>query len=304
MKINSSELIKKMRDDMGLTQSEMAARLYIEQRTLSRIETGKQKMDMWVFVSMMEIMGNPTEDFWLLYLETEEYEAYKQYRRLKKTLHNNNHDEKLELISKLESGAFTNKRFVKQFIAFVKTTALNKNISDAERLTQLQAAIRMSRPDFDENAVADYRLNHNEVYILNDMAGTLYAVGEKERGIALSQALVASRENIQASEEDKAVLFPAIMSNLSTMLGQTGRYKESLHYCETALKICRENNNAMYIPVLLHNMASCMCLLGEVEAIWKPHLVRAYYCAYAIGNTNAGEIVKESAEKDFGIKKL
>ena len=53
MRINSNELIKQMRKDMRISQEEMAERLQISTRQLSRIETGEREMDLWQFISLV-----------------------------------------------------------------------------------------------------------------------------------------------------------------------------------------------------------------------------------------------------------
>ena len=68
-----------------------------------------------------------------------------------------------------------------------------------------------------------------------------------------------------------------------------------------AIKICRECSNLLYVPIILYNMANCLHLLGEEEQIYKPHIIRAYHCAYAIGDTRIAQIIKKDAEDDFGI---
>ena len=85
------------------------------------------------------------------------------------------------------------------------------------------------------------------------------------------------------------------------MLGKANRYKESLAVCNNAIEICREYNRLRLVSIILHNMASCYRLLGEEEQIYKPHLIRAYHCAYAIGDNETANIIKKDAEKDFGI---
>jgi len=95
-----------------------------------------------------------------------------------------------------------------------------------------------------------------------------------------------------------------LMFNLSTMLGRSEKYKESLKYCTDALEICREYNNLRYVPWILYNMASCYRLQGEEVQIYKTHLVRAYHCAYAIGDKEATQVIKDDAEKSFGIVDL
>ena len=43
-------------------------------------------MDIWQFISTLELLSQPTEDFWLLYLDSDEYESYEKYRKIRRSL--------------------------------------------------------------------------------------------------------------------------------------------------------------------------------------------------------------------------
>ena len=300
MRINSGELIKKMRKDMGMSQENLAEQLHISPRHMARIESGSANMDIWQFMSILELLGQPTEDFWLLYLNTKEYEEYRAYRRIKKLLHDRNFSEVRKILPEFETSLLSKQFFIRQFVAYVKVK-IDKEISHEQALEKLYEAVRMSKPDYEENRVAEYRLTYNEVGILVEIAGRLSIMGERDRAITLTKAIIESREESRTSEEDRTTLFPALMTNLSTMLGKAKRYKESIAICNEAIEICREHNRLRLVPVILYNMASCYHLLGEEEQIYKPHLIRAYHCAYAIGDNEAANIIKKDAEDRFDI---
>ena len=300
MKINSGELIKKMRKDMGISQTELAERLFLSGRQLSRIETGEVDMDIWQFASILELMGQPSDDFWLLYLETDEYDEYKTYKHIKRLLRDGRLNDVKKLLHDLEKKDLAKRPLISQFVMFVNVI-VDKEMPMDQALDILYKAIQMSIPDFNENNVSEYRLTYNEIYIITGIAIRLNSMGERDRSINLTRSIIESRENSRVSEEDKADIFPALMANLSTMLGVTGKFKESLTCCNQALEICREYNNLRFIPNILYNIASCHRKMGEEEQTYKPYLVRAYHCAYAIGNNVVANIIKSDAEKNFGI---
>jgi len=300
MKINSSEIIKKMRKDMGISQEVLAEQLYISPRQVQRIESGEAGIDIWQFMSMLELLGQPTEDFWILYLDTKEYDDYRMYRRIKRLIHARDFSEVRDILPEFEEGLLSKQPFIRQFIAYVKVK-VDKEIPPKQAIEKLYEAIHMSKPDFDESKVSEYRLTYNEISTLIELASRLFDMGEKDRAIALKYAMIESRGSLRASEEDMIKILPALMSNLSTMLGISGRYKECLKVCERAVEICREYRNYHFIPVVLHNMASALKDLGEEEQIYKPHLVRAYHCAYAMGQIEIARLLKKDAEEDFGI---
>jgi len=300
MKVNSGEIIKKMRREMGISQENLAEQLHVSPRHMTRIESGETDMDIWQFMSILELLGQPTEDFWLLYLDTKEYDDYRTYRQIKRFLFERNFSEIRDILPKFEEGILSKQFFIRQFIAYVKVK-VDKEISPDQAIEKLYEVMHMSKPGFSEEKISEYRLTYNEIGTLIEFATRLFQMGERDRAIALKVSMIESRENLRASEEDKAKTLPALMSNLSTMLGKAGRYKECLKYCERAIEICREYNNFRLVPKILNNMASALKDLGEEEQIYKPHLVRAYHCAYAMGYTETARIIKKDAEEDFGI---
>jgi transcriptional regulator with XRE-family HTH domain len=303
MKTTNSDLIKNMRKEMNMSQEEMAEQLYISVRHLQRIESGQSDIEMWQIVSMLELMGRPTEDFWTLYLDTEEYNEYRMYRHLRTLLHVGKLVEVEELLPEFEKRELSQKLLPKQFIAYAKIL-LDKEISTKEAIEKLYEVIRMSKSNFDENKIITYRLTDNEINALIEIAGRFAELGDLDAAIAIQKAMIESSKKFIMSEEGKASALPTLMSNHSTVLGRAKRYKESLKCCEEALEISREHAKATHIPVLLKNMASCHRLLGEEEDIWLPLLRRAYHCAYALGKTEQAKRIKKSAEEDFGITNL
>jgi len=292
---------------MRINQEELAERMYISPRQLSRIETGEKQLDIWQFVSILETLGLPSEDYWLLYLETQEYEDYRRYRLLKRLIReeqlNEQYIESKKVLAQLEDSLLAQQPFIRQFVAYVKIK-VSVELSPEQAIKELYKALSISKPDFDENKVSEYRLNYNEIFLINNLASRYGKLKNYERAIALYKGIIEGRKKIQASEDDKAALFPPIMFSLSNMLGMFGKHKESLKYCERALEVCREYDNLRLVPRIMHNMAINQQLLNEEERVYRLNLVRAYHCAYAIGDNSTAITIKKDAEENFGITDL
>jgi len=236
----------------------------------------------------------------LLYLDTKEYEEYRKFRWLKRLISNKQLTEATELLSKFEGSVLSKQLFIRQFISFVKIK-INGEMSDEETINALHKVIRMSKPKYEECKVAGYRLTSNEISALIEIASRYFSNRQESKAIVLTQAIIESRDRIRASEEDKAIFLPALMSNLSTMLGKVGRYKESLHYCNRAVDISREYNNFRLVPLLLYNAATSHYLLGEEKCVYKTEIIRAYHCAYAMGQYDVAKMIKKSAKAELGF---
>jgi len=293
MKTNSAEIIKSMRKEMGLSQEEMAEQLFISVRQLARIESGEAGMDVWQFITTLELLGTPSEDFWLLYLDSAEYASYRDYKRLKRQLSKGDWSEAKDIIADIEKSPLVKQPIVKQFVLYVKT-ALDMKEPSNETMDDFLKAMRMSKPNFDESKISEYRMSYNEISIALDMAACLSVFKEYDRAIILVQSMLDGRENSKVSEEDKAALFPSLFYALASLLRSAGKYKEALGACEKAVEACREYNNLKRIPEMLFCMADCYHKLGEEEHIYKTHLVRSYHVAYGIGRNDAAAAIKRT----------
>jgi len=294
------ELVKKLRKEVGLSQEKTAEKMGISQRYLSYIETGKLEMDIWEFIFLMEVLGHPKENFWMLYLDSTEYENYLTYRHLNKLLRDNKLEEASKLLPDFEKGVLAEKTFIKQFVVYVRIF-IDREISPEKAIDELLKALKMTTKNYDETNIANERMTHNEVRILWLIANNLFEIGERDRAIAMLEAIIDSRENIRASEEDKKTLYPSIMVALSTYLGRMGKIKESIKYCEEGLAISKSYNSLLYVPVLIYNLACGELTQGAEAHVLKEYILEAYYCARAIGRHNTAEIIKNDAEKFFGI---
>lgn len=301
MQVNSGEIIKNIRTDMGLTQGEMASRMLIDQKKISRIESGSAKIDIWELMQLLELLGFPSEDFWLLYLDSEEYKGYRTYRLLKKQLWNKELDKAEVTISSIKQNPLVNKPFIVQFLKLADVI-MDESMSHEDAIEKLFDIIRISVPKFEISKISEYRLIYNEIYVLIEMAGNYSKMGDNDTAIKITKAVIESRENSRTSEEDRARLFPALLFNLSNYLGQSGRTREALKACSQAIEICIEYSNLEAVPQILLNMASCHFIMGEQEHMYKTYLIRAYHTAFAHGNLELGNRIRKNAELEFGIK--
>jgi len=277
----------------------MAEALHMEPRTYSRIENGTREIRLWEFLALMEVAGKFTEDWWILYLESKEYGDYAAYREIKRLLRIGKHKEAREMLAKLGEGLPSKHPFILQFVTFVDIFT-SKEMSHEDALKGLLEAIKMSKKDFDESKLSKYRLTYNEIFLLIALATRLCQMGQSDRAIILYEAMIEGRENANTSAEDRGTLLPPMLFNLSNLLKKSGRLKEALKYNNMAREMCIEHNNMRLIPRILCNIAKCYHKMEEEESVYKAYFIRAYHSAYAIGDNEAGILIKKYAE-ELGI---
>ena len=288
MKINQ-ELLKQIRDEGGLTQEEMAEKLHMSVRNYQRMEKDGNTIDMWRFIEIMELLGKRSEDYWMMFLETEEYKGYDAYKQLKKTLSNEDVREATGLIKEIESKPLIERPFIKQFIMYAKVVIANE-LMPKQAIEKLVETIQISIKEFDEDKISEYKLTYNEIFILGSMSAHLFEMGEHDRAIAISKTIIENKDNIRVTDIDKSHTLPWLMSGLAWKLGNANRHKEALKTCKDAISISHEYGKFGNIPELTYYMAISHYKLGEEEAIWKTCLVRAYHCAHAMGKSELAKI--------------
>jgi tetratricopeptide (TPR) repeat protein len=297
-----NELMKLTRKELKLNQAQIGDHLHMTQRTVSRIETGRRSLGVWEYFSLMSMIGRPTEDLSPLFLESKELKDYNTYIELKRLLRENRFKELRDALPEFEKGLISRQSFIVQFIAFIKIF-VDESISHEQAIDDLYDVLRMSIKNFDKSRIKEYRFTHNEIWILSGIALKLEYSGRNSEAIELYKDLVESRGNSSATDEDKSRIFPALISNLSTLLGRDGKYEEALKYCKDAHEICIKYNNLRMIPTIMYNMACCYRLLGEEEQIYQTYFLRAYHIAHAIEDKDFMELTKNEAE-DFGFTDL
>ena len=299
MEINL-KLIKNLRKEAKISQEKVAEILCVDVKTVSRFENGQGKLDMWEFKSYMEALGISTEDFWMLFLSTVEYDEYRIYKRLKRLKRDRQYDEIRRILYEDKKLMDTNHKIFRRFIKYLEID-INKELPLDESIKKLRELIKDSRTDFDEAKIAECKLTADEISILTSLASHIFSAGEQGKAIGMVEAMIKSRGISQTTEEDREKVFPVLYSNLSSMLGQAGRYKEALKSSDEGLQLCKEYSNFRWVPNLLYNKACSLRKLGEEEAVYKICLIRAYHCAFACGNTYMGNIIKDDAKEAFGI---
>ena len=301
MEIKAGDLVKKLRKESGLKKEEFADEICISVRTLTRIESDDAKIDPLTFVFVMEKFGNPTQDFWLLYLESDEYGIYKKYKKLRRFIRDNDIELAKAIISEIESSKFIRNPFIEQYISYAKIV-VGSELHAHEKVNELWNVLYISHKNFDESKLKEKRLTYIEISILSLISSQLFKIGDHNRAIKILEDIIESRSECYATEEDRGMLYPMLMFNLSNFLGKCGRYKESLAMCCEALDIGIQYNNLRFIPHLWYNIACNSDKLGEDKPVIKKYLIRAYQCALGIKNLKVADKIKSDASNSFDIE--
>jgi len=215
-------------------------------------------------------------------------------------LNNRNYAQARAELQELEKDIKLSNAYIRQFVAYAKIKT-DEDLPHEQAIEDLYEAICMNRKVFEEAEIAQYRLTDNEINIMINMAYRHSCLNNLDKAICISKALIKGRDRYVTSESERASYLPTLFSNLSTMLGRAGNFKECVKVCNEGIDLASEYNNLYDIPVMLYNLACSLHDLNEEERIYKPLLIRAYHSAYAFKRNDLAVLIKKDAKRDFGI---
>lgn len=298
---NVTEIIKNLREAADFSIKEAADFLGLGPGKYARAEAGDAQLSFWQFKSLAEAAGQDSDDYWMLFLDAKEFEEYQLLHKARRLRSDNKLHELLEFLERHEAGLSERHPLLRQYHRFLSID-LAADMPREQAVGELLEAMRMSREDFDESAIRNYRLTFPESCILAAIASHVFELGDAGRAIAIAKSMIRNRLSSQTTEEEREGLFPLLYFSLANMLGNVGRHEESLAASNEGVEFCREHGNFRWIPKLLHNSAFSLRATGEGEAVYAPLLSMAYHSAFACGLYDEGKTIKENAGTVFGIE--
>jgi len=299
MKYKGGDIIRNLRKNMGVSQEEMAKRLYISQRTYSRIENGETEPDWMEFVLVFTTLGHFTDDFWIMYLDYEEYMGYMQYQRIRKSLLKNNVTEAQQALTAFMQSSLAKLEFMRQF-----TTAMPLILTetcDHKLIEGLNKALAISIPAYNPET-ATHNYTYIEIMIINSLATAHSTQGNHDLAASMLQGVVHGLDNntLRITRYEKAMGFPKTIVNLYHILFQAQRYQEAQEQCVKALTIGRQLTHIIYHPDALYFQALCKMHTGALQEEYTPLLARAYHGACGVGQTILARRILEAYHEATG----
>lgn len=232
-----SELFGQERKVINHSQEKLADVLEIDQKTISRIESGKYKPKPGTFQKMKEYLQINrdicstrivVDDFSLLELEREI--AKKNYYR------NNIEGEKLYMQLKPRLSMKWNENC--QYVKFMDTLFAKERelITDEEAVEQCLEAFRITRKNIDFEQLDQIVLNRTEALIINYIALCCDKMGDRERAIRLKEKAVWGYENSKVMIKYHYVSVSLFYENLSNSYEKCGRLQEAMDVCEKGIR--------------------------------------------------------------------
>ena len=285
------EIIKQLRKNIGVSQKELADKLFMTQQKLSKVEAGEQELNMMEFLVAFEVLGIHTRDFWIMHLNYEEFEGYFQYIKIRDYLAHGNLDEVRRIYTQFCKNPLTRHPFMSQFIGFLQVKLSDDE--DAEKIDLLYHLLAISIKDFKDSEIKDHYLTYCEVLIINEIATLLAGEGQVDRAILLLNGIYENRDNLRITPVERYRLFPRPMITLYRLLMKKAEYERAAEIGEYVLDHCRQYTNFTCAPRVTYDLAVCYHKMGKEPQVYRPMIKLAYYTARAIEQHELAEKINK-----------
>jgi len=298
----NGELVKNLREELSLSQEDFAEKISISTSTLYRIESNQSSIDVFRFLEIMRVFDKPMDDFFLLFLDSREYQEYHTYQ----AHHNNlfvNHKfaEFIKTIKNLKDNTIAANPYIQQRLAFASflDTFFNREhkpgIFTRADLDEQYKIIGMTIKSFDEENIADYLLVGYETDLIIHLCMSLSHLKEHKRAISIIKALLNNR-TLKAKKEMNKRDFSNICAQqyLAFSYLHAEMYSDALGVALETYWHCIRENELNFTISLLSTIAECYKRLNEEDMYYKSAHTRAYYCSLLFGldyNVNKFQIL-------------
>lgn len=231
-----SELIEQERRLLSMSQETLADALNIDQKTISRIESGKYKPKPGTFRKLKEYFGLDREicstrivvdDFSLLELE----------RNIAKLCSLRKEAEAETLYLKLKNQLSMQWNENRQYVRHMDNMFAHQlgRISNEEALEGCKEAFRITRGRVNLDSLEQIVLNRMEAVIVNYMALCYNKMGQKEKAIVLREKMLRAYENSRVDMKYHYVAVALISGNLADDYEVSDRFEEAIAMCDWAI---------------------------------------------------------------------
>ena len=292
MKANGGELIKNLRKNMGISQEELAQKLFMSQRKLSRIEAGEAELDILEFITAFSVLGFPTEDFWIMHLTYEDFEGYTQYIQMRRLLRNGDMEGIRSSYPQFKQTSLMKRSFMSQFASYIGLI-VDDTMPPEDKLRELYSALKLTLTQFEYEKIDRYRLSYNEVLIINEIALLYSRQGDDSKAIALLSGIAQSADKSRMTDEERRLLLPKPLVDLCKLLLKTGKYEKAVKICESALNQSRLYVNYRFAPEIVYTMGICYQKMGKSPGEYMPMFKRAYHAARGAERHSLANMIRQ-----------
>ena len=233
-----SELFEQERKILKQSQEKLADAIELDQKTISRIESGRYKPKRGTFRKMREYL-QIDRDICVTRIIVEDYNLLELERNIAKLNHYRREREAEVLYKELKSKLSMEWRENQQYIKYMDVLFANQlgRVSAEEAIKSCIEAFRVTRENLDINQIEQVVLGRMEAAIINYIAKCYDKIGEKEKAIELLEKAVRGYQNSKVDIKYHYVALALIYEHLAINYEECDKFEEAISWCDKAIRL-------------------------------------------------------------------
>lgn len=303
--------IKKRRKELKMSQEKLCEGLCAVS-SLSRIENNQQDPSRNLTKNLLERLGLPKEKFTAFWdqkditvgaLMREINNDIVRHRRALKKEQPLIQEQIREKLAELEEITAPDDKSVRQFLLAQKAILGDSNGSYCfeKRLAMQIEAIQLTCSGFDPEDFWRGHFSMEEALLINQIATTYSAAGQKIRAIDIDRQLLWYIEKHFKDLAGYAGIFCLVAHNYAIYLGDEKHYTEAVEIAERGRKTCIYYGDYQFLPGFLAIQAECSFFLDKEKQSQKLYL-QAYYLYKAFEDKRNQEIMQQEMRERLGME--
>ena len=309
--VTLGEFIKQRRKKLGLTQLQVCEGI-CEPITLSRLEHGRHITSDLRISALLGRLGLP-DNRHLTVLSKREMEINNlqkaiqdeevRFRRAGSSERPDVRERALKKLDSLERVTKKDNNLIQQYILGARVTFGKPDgpYSPDERMDMLMRAIRLTVPRFDVDNIGQFRYSMEETKLINQLALSYMAAGDRKMAIKIYKQLLAYVECEDKNLPRFAGHFCLIAQNYAINLCLEGCYRESIAIAMRGKQVCIDHGHYQFLPGFLATLAECYFFTGDRKESENMYC-QAYYIYAALKDENNCSIMQREAKERLGLE--
>ena len=231
-----SEVFAQERKRRNLSQEKLADALEIDQKTISRIESGKYKPKTGTFKKLREYL-EVERDLCTTRIVVDDFKLLEMEREIAKLISKRRIEEAWEIYEFLKNRILLRYKENQQYSKYMDVlfASHRKEISYEEALQVCVEALSITRKNLDFAQIENIIYNRLEIFILNSIARCYKRMGDEQALMILEGV----KRGFQKTKIDLKNYYPSVSlvyGNLADLYEEMGRYDDSIMGCELSIR--------------------------------------------------------------------
>lgn len=258
-----SELFEQERKIKKLSQEQLADKLEIDQKTVSRIETGITKPKPGTFQKLKEYL-EIDRDICNTKIVTDDFEVLEMERELARYFHYRDYENAERVYAALKKRLDMKEKVNQQYVKYRDTyLKMNKKVISMEAcIEEYMEAFYITR----ENGLEDLGkviLTRLEISILNAMMTAYIQVGKLQNGIEIMEKVKEGYENSKVDKKFHYTEVMAIYVTLANLYEKNGQFDEAIKNCDEGIRYELQCKKGLEIGYMKEGKIYTISRMGE-----------------------------------------